>query len=87
MLLGYFHERHHVGYERLVELSQDVLGLAISAGGIDLELRRLAERARPTYEALGAAVRASPVIGSDETGARVAGKTAWHWVFQTPGAR
>jgi transposase len=26
------------------------------------------------------------VIGSDETGARVAGKTAWHWVFQTPEA-
>jgi transposase len=85
-LLGYFHERHHVGYERLVEVCLDVFGLTISQGGIDNALRRLAERARPTYEALGAAVRASPVIGSDETGARVAGKTAWHWVFQTPEA-
>jgi transposase len=85
-LLGYFHERHHVGYARLVELCRDVFGLAISEGGIDLALGRLAERARPTYEALGAAVRASPVIGSDETGARVAGKTAWQWVFQTPEA-
>ena len=85
-LLGYFHERHHVGYERLVEVCRDVFGLSISEGGIDLALRRLAERARPAYEALGAAVRASPVIGSDETGARVAGKTAWHWVFQTPDA-
>jgi len=85
-LLGYFHERQHVGYARLVELCRDVFGLTISEGGIDLALRRLAERARPTYEALGAAVRASPVIGSDETGARVAGTTAWHWVFQTPEA-
>jgi transposase len=85
-LLGYFHERHHVGYERLVELCRDVFGLAISEGGIDNALGRLAGRARPTYEALGAAVRASPVIGSDETGARVAGKAAWHWVFQTPTA-
>ncbi len=85
-LLGYFHERHHVGYERLVEVCRDVFGLAISDGGIDQALRRLAERARPTYEALGAEVRASPVIGSDETGARVAGKTAWQWVFQTPEA-
>ena len=85
-LLGYFHERHHVSYERLVELCRDVFGLTISEGGIDNALGRLAERARPTYEALGAAVRASPVIGSDETGARVAGKTAWHWVFQTPEA-
>ena len=85
-LLGYLHERHHVGYERLAEVCRDVFGLSISEGGIDLALRRLAERARPTYESLGAEVRAGPVIGSDETGARVAGQTAWHWVFQTPAA-
>jgi len=85
-LLGYFHERHHIGCERLAEVCRDVFGLPISEGGIDKALGRLAERARPTYEAHGAAVRASPVIGSDETGARVAGKTAWQWVFQTPEA-
>lgn len=85
-LLGYVHERHHVSYQRLVEVCRDVFGLTLSEGGIDLALRRLAERARPTYEAVGAEVRAGPVIGSDETGARVAGKTAWHWVFQTPSA-
>ena len=85
-LLGYLHERHHVGYERLVEVCRDLFGLRISEGGIDHALRRLAERARPTYEAIGAQVRAGPVIGSDETGARVAGRTAWQWVFQTPEA-
>lgn len=85
-LLGYFHERQHVSYERLVEVCRDVFGLTLSEGGIDLALRRLAARARPAYEALSAEVRAGPVIGSDETGARVAGKTAWHWVFQTPEA-
>ena len=82
-LLGYFHERHHVSYERLVEACRDLFGLHISEGGIDSALRRLAERARPTYEAIGTQVRAGPVIGSDETGARVAGRTAWQWVFQT----
>lgn len=85
-LLGYLHERHHVGYERLVEVCRDAFGLSISEGAIDNALRRLAERARPTYEAIGAEVRAGPVIGSDETGARVVGKTAWQWVFQTPEA-
>jgi transposase len=85
-LLGYFHERHHVGYERLVEVCREVFGLSISEGGIDQALRRLAERARPTYEAIGAQVRAGPVIGSDETSARVAGRNAWQWVFQTPEA-
>ena len=85
-LLGYFHERHHVGYERLVEICRDLFGLQLSEGAIDNALRRLAERARPAYEAIGAEVRAGPVIGSDETSARVAGRNAWQWVFQTPEA-
>lgn len=85
-LLGYFHERHHVSYERLVEIWQDVFGLRVSEGGIDHALQRLAERARPTYEAIREQVRGSPVINSDETGARVAGRNQWQWVFQTPEA-
>ena len=31
-------------------------------------------------------MRASPVIGSDETSARVNGRNWWHWVYQTPEA-
>jgi transposase len=85
-LVSYFHERHHVSYERLVEICRDVFGLAISQGGIEHALRRLVERARPTYAAIREAVRGSPVINSDETGARVAGRTHWQWVFQTPEA-
>jgi transposase len=85
-LLSYFHERHHIGYERLVEVCRDVFGLAISQGGIENALRRLVDRARPTYAAIREQVRGSPVINSDETGARVAGKTRWQWTFQTPEA-
>jgi transposase len=85
-LVSYLHERHHVGYERLVELCRDVFGLAISQGGIENALRRLVERARPTYAAIREAVRGSPVINSDETSARVAGRTQWQWTFQTPTA-
>src|SRR5215210_4207166 len=85
-VLSYLHERHHVSYERLVELCRDLFGLAISQGGIEHALRRLVERARPTYAAIREAVRASPVINSDETSARVAGRTHWQWTFQTPEA-
>ena len=85
-LVSYFHERHHVSYERLVEVCRDVFGLAISQGGVENALRRLVERARPTYAAIREAVRGSPVINADETGARVAGCTRWQWVFQTPEA-
>jgi transposase len=85
-LLGYLHERHHLGYERLVEVCRALFGLALSEGAVANALGRLAERARPTYEAIGAEVRASPVIGSDETSARVDGRNWWQWVFQTPSA-
>ena len=85
-LLGYFHERHHVSYERLVEVCRDVFGLTISQGGIDHAPRRLAERARPRYQEIREMVRGSPVINSDETGARVNGQTQWQWTFQTPTA-
>jgi transposase len=85
-LLSYLHERHHVGYARLVELCRDVFGLRISQGGVEHALRRLVERARPTYAAIRETVRGSPVINSDETSARVAGRTQWQWTFQTPEA-
>jgi len=82
-LLSYFHERHHVSYERLVEVCRDVFGLAISQGGVENALRRLVERARPTYTAIREQVRGSPVINSDETSARGVGRNHWQWVFQT----
>lgn len=85
-LLGYLHERHHVSYERLAEICRDVFGLPISEGAIDRALGRLTERARPKYAVIRESVRGSPVINSDETSARVAGRTRWHWVFQTPEA-
>lgn len=85
-LLGYPHERHHLSYERLVEVCRDLFGLVISEGAVAHALGRLAERARPTDEAIGAQARASPVLGSDETSARVHGRNWWQWVFQTPRA-
>ena len=85
-VLSYLHERHHVSYERLVELCRDLFGLAISQGGIEHALRRLVDRARPTYAAIRETVRGSPVINSDETSAWVTGRTHWQWTFQTPQA-
>jgi transposase len=85
-LLAYLHETHHVSYERLVELCRDVLGLRLSPGAIANALGRVATRAGPAVERIREQVRASPVINSDETGARVAGDNRCHWVFQTPTA-
>jgi transposase len=84
--LSYLHERHHVSYERLVELCRDLFGLKISQGGIENALRRLVDQARPTYAAIRETVRGSPVLNSDETGVRVNGRPHYQWTFQTPEA-
>src|SRR5215210_4100561 len=81
--IGYLHERHHLSYQRLVEVSRELYDLHLSQGAVANILARLADRARPAYEAIGAQVRGSPVLGSDETGARVKGQNRCHWVFQT----
>ena len=85
-LWTYLHERHHVGYARLAALGGDLWQLRASQGAIVNALARVAQRLAPQAAAIREQVRASPIIGSDETSARVNGRTHWQWVFQTPTA-
>jgi transposase len=85
-LWTYLHEQHHVSYARLAALGRDLWQLAVSQGALANALRRVATRLQPQAEGIREQVRASPVIGSDETSARVEGCTHWQWVFQTPTA-
>ena len=57
------------------------LGIQVTPGGVVQAVRRAARRAQPTYQALAAGVRASPVVAPDETGWRVGGARAWLWAF------
>src|SRR5712692_843439 len=85
-LWTYLHEQHHVGYARLAAIGRDWWRLAVSQGALANALARVARRLAPQAAAIREQVRASPVIGSDETSARVNGRTHWQWVFQTPEA-
>jgi transposase len=80
-LVVYLHYTHAIGLERLAALMGDIFGLAISEGAIS----NMLARARPPLLAAAATIRetvvASPVVCSDETSARVSGKTWWEWVF------
>jgi transposase len=85
-LWTYLHEQHHVSYARLAQLAADLWQLGVSQGALAHALARGAARLAPQAAAIREQVRASPVIGSDETSARVDGHTYWQWVFQTPDA-
>ena len=85
-LWTYLHEQHHVSYARLATLGWDLWHLAISQGALANARRRVATRLQSQAAAIREQVRASPVINSDETGARVEGDNRCHWVFPTPTA-
>lgn len=80
-LVTYFHHEHHLGFARLQTVLADVLGISLSEGGAVAILERAGTAAQPEAAAIGARVRQSPVIGSDETSARVNGRNWWEWVF------
>jgi transposase len=71
-----------ISYQRLSRLFADLYGLSISEGA----LANLFARAKPRFDdrvvAILERLRCSRLIASDETGARVNGRTEWEWVFQ-----
>jgi transposase len=83
-LLSYFNGTQHIAHDRLMQVMNDIFGLAISAGAIVNSVQRTARRLeKPAHDVLRD-IRRSQVIGSDETGLRVEGENWWLWTVQTP---
>jgi transposase len=70
-------------YERVTQRCQDLFGVAISEGGASALGQRAGVAAQPVATEIGTQVAQSMVISSDETSARVAGRTWWQWVFRS----
>ena len=82
-LVVYLKHEQHLSYERVTQLCQDLLGVTMSEGGASAILQRAGAAAQPVASEIGTQVAQSAVIGSDETSARVAGRTWWQWVFRS----
>ena len=80
-MILHLHITQAVSFERLAKLMHEAFGLSISEGAIANILARAQAPLVAAAETIAAAVRASPVVGSDETSARVRGKTWWQWVL------
>jgi len=81
--IAYMHTRQYIPFERMSEYFRDVCNLPISQGAICDILNRFADKAIPAYQLIAKEVENSKVIGADETGAKVNGKTGWFWTWQT----
>jgi len=80
-LVVYLHYAHAIGMQRLATLMEEVFSLSISEGAISNMLARAREPLLAAAAAIRETVTASAVVCSDETSARVSGKTWWEWVF------
>ncbi|MEM9153262.1 MAG: IS66 family transposase [Cyanobacteria bacterium P01_F01_bin.3] len=81
-VVTYLRYRHAVSYQRLSQLMAEVYGLTISEGAIANLLKRVQTLLEPSVNPIVERLRAARLVGSDETSARVNGKTQWEWVFQ-----
>jgi transposase len=79
-LIIHLHVTQAISFQRLVSLIAEVFGVTISEGAIANILARAQAPLVGAAQPLAQAVRTSPVVGSDETSARVGGKTWWQWV-------
>ena len=77
----YLQHQQHLSYERTQDAMAELFGVDISEGGLACIQVRAGEAARARMTELQAEIRASEVVGSDETGARVDGDNWWEWVF------
>jgi hypothetical protein len=77
------HTRLGLTMRRTCEVLRTVGGLTLTPGGLAQALARLAQGLQPAYDALRGAIRAGPVVHSDETSWWVGGP-AWLWVAATP---
>jgi transposase len=80
-LVLHLHMTQAIGFERLVRLMDEVFGVRLSEGAIANMLARAEAPMIVASERIADEVRAAKVVASDETSARVAGKTWWQWVL------
>lgn len=85
-LIIHLHVTQMISFERLSKLMAEMFGLAISEGAIANMLARAEPKLTAAADLIAAEVRASAVIASDETSARVKGKTWWQWVMSSTAA-
>lgn len=84
--LVYLNSAHHVPYKRLQEIAGDIFHCSVSQNTIAGKLEVAVTAALPLRQTILSFLQASPWVGSDETGVRVAGKRIWQWVWQNVSA-
>lgn len=78
--------KHDAGlpYRKVSGVLKDLCGLSVSPAALPKQMRRVAGWLERPYQQINQALRNSPVVHCDETGAPVDGKIQWLWVLTSP---
>lgn len=79
--VAYLHGCQLMSFKRLTEALDGLFGVKISQGAIANMLARVGKPFAAAADKIAVTVRTSGAIASDETSARVKGKTWWQWTF------
>ena len=80
--IGYLNVQNHLSYKRIKQLFKYLFHFDISEGTIDLQIKALENKLLPAYDNILENLKTSKIVGSDETGTRVAKENWYQWVFQ-----
>ena len=75
-----------LSHGKVAALVRTQFSLGVTPSAITQALHRVARQAHPTYAALCATIRGSPMVVPDETSWKVNGRSHWLWAFATPTA-
>ena len=70
-------------YERLQSLFETMFNVRISQGTLAYIVREMLEKSRPAIALIERMIKASAVVGFDESGCYTNGKLNWSWIAQT----
>jgi transposase len=84
--VAYLSSYQYLPMQRIATLMQCTYGINMSVGTVKNMLSLMALKALPTYKAIQQELQESSVVGSDETGSKIAGKRGWFFTWQNKNA-
>lgn len=81
-MILYLHYENYVSFVRIEKYFKDIYNIEISQGLIDTVIKSSNPTLLEKVKEIKKSIQNSDLVCSDETSARVKGKTYWQWVFQ-----
>ena len=78
-MIMYLHYENHVSYSRIEKYFKDIYNIDISEGLIDSVIKSSSEVLLEKSNEIREKIKSSQIVCSDETSARVNGKTWWQY--------